>query len=45
MSNHYAIGLLVEQHHAELRNEAAQDSTGTPRPVRTVAVAPAGGSG
>ena len=25
MSNHYAIGLLVEQHHAELRNEAAQD--------------------
>ena len=26
MSNHYAIGLLVEQHHAELRNEAAQDS-------------------
>jgi hypothetical protein len=25
MSNDYAIGLLVEQHHAELRNEAAQD--------------------
>ena len=25
MSNHYAVGLLVEQHHAELRNEAAQD--------------------
>lgn len=25
MSNHYAIGLLVEQHHAELRDEAAQD--------------------
>ena len=25
MSNHYAIGLQVEQHHAELRNEAAQD--------------------
>ena len=25
MSNNYAIGLLVEQHHAELRNEAAQD--------------------
>ena len=28
MSNHYAIGLLVEQHHAELRNEAAQDRLG-----------------
>jgi len=25
MSNHYAIGLLVEEHHAELRDEAAQD--------------------
>ncbi|HEY5785363.1 MAG TPA: hypothetical protein VIT65_11345 [Microlunatus sp.] len=25
MSNHYATSLLVEQHHAELRNEAAQD--------------------
>ena len=25
MSNHYAVGLLVDQHHAELRNEAAQD--------------------
>jgi hypothetical protein len=25
MSNHYAISLLVEQHHAELRDEAAQD--------------------
>jgi hypothetical protein len=25
MSNDYAIGLLVEQHHAELRNEAAQN--------------------
>jgi hypothetical protein len=24
MSNHYAISLLVEQHHAELRDEAAQ---------------------
>jgi hypothetical protein len=28
MSNHYAIGLLVEQHHADLRNEAAQDRLG-----------------
>ena len=26
MSNHYAIGLLVEQHHADLRNEAEQQS-------------------
>jgi len=25
MSNHYSVGLLVEQHHADLRNEAAQD--------------------
>ena len=25
MSNHYAVGLLVEQHHAQLRSEAAQD--------------------
>ena len=25
MSNHYAVSLLVDQHHAELRNEAAQD--------------------
>jgi len=25
MSNQYATSLLVEQHHAELRNEAAQD--------------------
>jgi hypothetical protein len=24
MSNDYAIGLLIEQHHAELRDEAAQ---------------------
>ncbi len=28
MSNHYAVSLLVEQHHAELRNEAAQDRLG-----------------
>ncbi len=25
MSNHYSIGLLVEQHHADLRQEAAQE--------------------
>ena len=25
MSNHYATSLLIEQHHLELRNEAAQD--------------------
>jgi hypothetical protein len=28
MSNHYAVSLLVEQHHAELRTEAAQERLG-----------------
>ena len=39
MSNHYAVGLLVEQHHAELRNEAAQDRLARLCPARTVASA------
>ena len=44
MSNHYAIGLLVEQHHAELRNEAAQDHWHA-SPGSDSRGAPAGGSG
>ncbi len=40
MSNHYAIGLLVEQHHAELRNEAAQDRLARLARLGTAASAP-----